>query len=68
MQGVKAHADLDKGHLVDIYNHGLYPAVCCLAPELATNWSPSYTTAKLHAQNFNGIYQMGMHLFPGDAV
>lgn len=68
MQGAEARADLDEGHQADVYNHGLYPAVCHLAPELATNWSPSYAAAKLRARNLNGTYQMGTHPFPGDAV
>ena len=53
-----SHADLDEGYLADVNDYGLYPAICCLAPELTTNWSP-YTAVELCAQNLNGMCQMG---------
>lgn len=68
MQGAEGRAELLEDQLAAVYDRGLYPAVCFLAPELATNWSPSYATAKLRARNINGTYQMGTHPFPGDTA
>ncbi|KAH0825740.1 hypothetical protein J3R83DRAFT_9955 [Lanmaoa asiatica] len=68
MQAAEDRADLSDDQLAAIYDRGLYPAICHLAPELATNWSPSYAAAKLRARNLNGTYQIGTHPFPGDAA
>ncbi|KAH0825661.1 hypothetical protein J3R83DRAFT_11749 [Lanmaoa asiatica] len=59
---------LTEDQLAAIYDCGIYPAIQYLAPELATNWSPSYVAAKLRARNHNGTYQIGTHPFPGDSA
>lgn len=68
MQAAEGRADLTEDQKAAVYDQGLYPAICRLAPELATNWSPTYATAKLRARNHNGTYQTGTHPFPGDAA
>lgn len=68
MQTAEGRVDLTEDQLAAVYNHGLYPAICHLAPELATNWSPSYAAAQLRARNLNGTYQVGTHPFPADSA
>ncbi|KAG9308932.1 hypothetical protein JVU11DRAFT_11396 [Chiua virens] len=67
-QAAEGHSELSEDQLAAVYDRGLYPAICHLTPELATNWSTSYITAKLRARNLNGTYQMGTHPFPGDTA
>ena len=68
MRAAEGRANLTEDQLSAVYDRGLYPAVCNLAPELATNWSPSYAAAKLRARNLNGTYQIGTHPFPGNTA
>ena len=68
MGTAEGRAALTEDQLAAIYERGLYPAICYLTPELATNWSPTYAAAKLRARNLNGTYQIGTHPFPGDTA
>lgn len=68
MDAAEGRVDLTEEQLAAVYNHGVYPSISYLAPELATNWSPSYAAAKLRARNLNGTYQIGTHPFPGDTA
>jgi len=68
MQAAEGQVDLTEDQLAAVYDRGLYPAIHRLAPELATNWSPSYAAAKLRARNINGTYQIGTHPFPADSA
>ena len=37
MQAAEGHANLTEDQLSAVYDHGLYPAVCNLAPKLVTS-------------------------------
>ncbi|KAG9318980.1 hypothetical protein JVU11DRAFT_1096 [Chiua virens] len=54
MQAAEARADLTDDQLSAIYDFGLYPVICHIAPELATNWSPTYAAAKLDTAHLLG--------------
>ena len=64
----KAAKSLTDEQLAAVYDDGIYPTICEITPDQATNWPVNYSCARIRARNRNGSMQYGTRPFPKDKV